>query len=438
MRAWKMSAKAAGLGLFLAVAVLNGLMAISLGQAHPLMALWALAPAPLVLLLLLRGPKRKAVVGLGVSYLALSLVLTVALWGVGWMVSVQLRDGALLPDPAPPKYDLEVMAVEDNRVTLRATPLAKEDGPWGINGRWGLEANSGSYHQVGAILERGDRQVVRELLPVKGNLHGGEMARLDSWALPGDPRDAYGLSFKTVSYSSPLGEFPSWLVEGPNTTWAIFVHGKGAEPRQGLRILPVLRDLGMPVLLITYRNDGGVPSSEGGFYRYGQTEYQDLEGAVKYALEQGAQRVVLVGYSMGGGIVASFLYHSPLARHVVGVVLDAPMIDFNAVVDFGARQKGHPKIVILAGKAVSRYRYGVDWSSLDYLKDAKKLAVPILLFHSDADETVPIESSEALARKRPDIVTYMRFPGAPHVASWNVDSEGYTKALRDFLADRLK
>ena len=79
-------------------------------------------------------------------------------------------------------------------------------------------------------------------------------------------------------------------------------------------------------MVITYRNDLGEPESPDGFHWYGQHEWKDLEGAARYALEHGAEELILVGYSMGGGIVMNFLYRSPLANKVEGVILDAPML----------------------------------------------------------------------------------------------------------------
>ena len=120
----------------------------------------------------------------------------------------------------------------------------------------------------------------------------------------GDPLQAFGIPFREVSYAASVGDFPAWLVDGTDSTWVIFVHGKGAERRQALRMVPVVAKLGHPFMVITYRNDVAVPADKDGYHRYGQTEYEDLEGAVTYALDHGAGGVVLAGYSLGGAIIA--------------------------------------------------------------------------------------------------------------------------------------
>ena len=357
-------------------------------------------------------------------------------WG-GWYLSDVLKDGALVPKRTPPKFDLEAVAIDEGRVTLRVTPDADADGPWTMDGTWGLEWDKG-YDQVGRILEINDRQVVREHFPMREGPKVGDLVRLDSKAFPDDPETALGIPFEVVSYRSPLGEFPAWFVEGSSTTWAIFVHGRGSHPDEGLRMLPTVVALGLPSLLIHYRNDEGEPSNPDGFFRYGQTEWEDLEGAATYAIEHGAEEIILVGYSMGGAIVANFLYESPLADRVSGAILDAPMIDFNATIDLGASQRGYPQVVAELGKFVSGLRFDVDWGALDYLGRADDLDVPILLFHGDADDTVPVETSDALAEARPDIVKYIRVAGAAHVRAWNTDPATYEAAVDGFLRDVVR
>ena len=186
-------------------------------------------------------------------------------------------------------------------------------------------------------------------------------------------------------------------------------------------------------MVITYRNDEEAPASPSGFYDFGETEWQDLEGSAEYALDCGAESLILVGYSMGGAIGTNFLYESPLAEHVRGVVLDAPVLSFDALIDYAARLRGIPRPLTVLGKRVAGFRFDIDWGNRDYLSRADELTDPILLFHGDADKTVSIETSEALAEARPDIVTYVRVAGATHVRSWNMDPKAYEEAVRTFL-----
>ena len=68
-----------------------------------------------------------------------------------------------------------------------------------------------------------------------------------------------------------------------------------------------------------------------------------------------------------------------------------------------------PALLPLA-MAVARARVGIDFGALR--SDPAALDLPTLLIHGDADPVVPVELSDALAAARPDVVTYLRVPGA--------------------------
>jgi hypothetical protein len=367
------------------------------------------------------------------AVLALVLIAVVAVGGGGWYLSNLIRDGGLVPDHEDPVLDLEIIALADGRITLRAGPDADEDGRWSMDGLFGLERAAG-YDQVGPIVSAEDSEVVRRFIRFSDNARQGDMARVDNYAFPEDPREAFGLEFEEVMYTSSLGEFPAWLVGGTEDTWVIMVHGRNAHRREALRMLPEVAELGLPALVINYRNDEGLPADPSGYYRYGRTEWLDLEGAVKYALEHGALDLVLVGYSMGGGIVANFLYESDLSGVVRGVILDAPMLDFGATVDLGAANRGYPGVVSALAKAFAGFRFDIDWEATNYLDRVDKLRAPILLFHGDEDTTVPISTSDNLSDARPGLVEYVRVSGAEHVGAWNKDRETYEDAVGRFLA----
>ncbi len=86
--------------------------------------------------------------------------------------------------------------------------------------------------------------------------------------------------------------------------------------------------------------------------------------------------------------------------------------------------------------ALAGARRRIDWRGLDHLADPRLFGSPTLLFHGDADATVPVALSDAFAALREDVVTYHRVPGAGHVRTWNVDREGCEGALAGFL-DRV-
>ena len=176
-------------------------------------------------------------------------------------------------------------------------------------------------------------------------------------------------------------------------------------------------------------------------YRFGAEEWEDLEAAGTFALAAGAEDVILVGYSMGGAIVASFLYNSEAASSARGVILDSPALNLDEIIDFRGTQErvfGLPLPGPLTGlaKLLTTLRFGVDFNAMNHLDHADELSpsTPILLFHGSDDTSVPVSLSEELAEARPDIVEYHVFSDASHVGSWNLDSERYEAVVHAFLA----
>lgn len=92
-----------------------------------------------------------------------------------------------------------------------------------------------------------------------------------------------------------------------------------------------------------------------------------------------------------------------------------------------------PSFAALPVEWAIEIRTDVDWSSLDALKHPKDFHLPILLFHGEDDQVVPIKTSEEFAKELPRWVTYYAVPKAGHTQSWNVDPDLYDRRLRRFL-----
>jgi pimeloyl-ACP methyl ester carboxylesterase len=370
------------------------------------------------------------------------LAALMGFFGVAWYVSSRIGNEALRAayDHRPPLCDdAVVVALTDSTITLRPadddSSRVRRGTTWGL--RW-----RGGWGDVGTLLGASSSGVTRRFRTHLGRPRPGTHVDLSAETAWSNPRQACGLPFQEVRVQTELGPTPAWLVPGASDTWAILVHGKGAERTQALRVLELYAKQGMPCLVLSYRNDQEGVASPDGNYHYGLTEWKDLEAGVQFALAHGAQRVVPVGDSMGGGIILAFLENSVLATRVQGAVLEAPMIDFGATIDLGIRlarmpviDAPIPKLAGTVGKELASIRYGVDWRSLDLSVDAGRIRAPVLLLHGDADDVVPFESSVALAAHFPDLVTLVRFRGARHLECRSIDPDRYDAAVTKFLEE---
>jgi uncharacterized protein len=351
----------------------------------------------------------------------LVLVLLVAA-AISW----HFADAVLVPDHSPWPEETEVKRVGPGRIVLERSEDSERPGVYGLD--W-----PGGHAVIGAV-EGGDEDTVtRKLLSTHGYLVAGRKVLVEADVYAGDPREALGMRFLTVHVPDELGQMPDWLIPASGDTWAIVVHGINGTPQEGLHLAPMLHRAGLPAMLIAYREDLGAPASPDGFHHMGLTEWRDLAAAARFALAHGAKRLVLVGFSMGGAIVAQFMEKSPLAPRVAGLVLDAPVLDWRRVLEFNAEEMGLPGFSVLPVEWAVGARIDADWDSLDALDHREDFQLPILLFHGEDDEVVPISLSEGFAAELPDRVVFYRVPHAGHVESWNVEPRLYERRLATFL-----
>jgi acetyl esterase/lipase len=361
-----------------------------------------------------------------------ALALLVAL-AVAAAVTWHFSSAVLVPDHHDWPLEVTVEGVKPGRVTLSDGHDSEQPGVYGLDWQTG-------HAIVGPVLSEADGTVTRRLSDVRGYLVPGIHVGLDSHVYSGDPGQALGLPFRSVGVPDQLGPMPAWLVPAApaaplaaRKTWAIVVHGHNDNRQNDLRIAPTLRRTGLTSLLISYRNDLGAPESPDGLYHLGQTEWIDLQAAVRYALAHGAQRVVLVGYSMGGALIAQFMQRSRLSQDVAALVLDAPVLDWRSVIEYNAEQIGLPGFLGTPVEWMIDARANPDWDSLDALQHPESFHLPILLFHSTEDELVPISTSDDFAAELPRWVTYYRVPIVGHTESWNLNPGLYDHRLRRFL-----
>jgi hypothetical protein len=257
----------------------------------------------------------------------------------------------------------------------------------------------------------------------------------------GPAPDSVGLSFQEISVDGPLGSYPAWFVPGDADTWAVAVHGRGADRREALRVLPTLHALGVPTIVVTYRNDDEAPASPDGYYHLGESEWADVGAAVREARSRGARRVVLVGWSMGAAIIGAYL-SSPDRDllPIAGVIWDSPVVDWRAVLRQQARLRKLPSWLADLACWWATARTGVRFDALDLIRHPPSVRPPTLVLHGAQDDAVLPSSSQELAAVAERLdwpMRYREFPGAVHTAGWNADPGGYEAAVAEFLTSEV-
>jgi len=382
------------------------------------------------------GRAARVLLGSAVGALALAGVVATA----AAVLSVIVARTVIIP-PSRRKDDIQILALDqaDSTIVLSSTPDSRLPGEYSF---W-FSGDTG-HVRVGDIIAQDPRTVTRSIeVPDFGDLPAARRGRFNGWFYL-TPDDLH-LPWSEVQIPTPLGDAPAWLIpaEKPDVKrWMIGVHGRAVRRPEALRGVLPFRAEGFTSLIVSYRNDGDAPRS--GDYRYalGDREWLDIEAAMRYALAHGAEELVLMGWSMGGATVLQALTRTAEGAHVIGVVLESPVVDWIATLDFQSELRRLPAAVRLGVLTLLKNHWGglltglaepLDLDRLDFVTRAQELDLPILILHSDDDGFVPSAASRALAVARPDIVSYEAFEIARHTKLWNYDREKWEGAIRRWI-----
>jgi len=238
----------------------------------------------------------------------------------------------------------------------------------------------------------------------------GHFIYYPSRPLTADP-SSVGLAFREVSFTAADGvRLHGWLIPGRRPTTLLYSHGNGGNIAGRVTIARLLADqLGVGVFMYDYRGYGrseGAPSEAG--------LVSDALGARAVLLREGVapEHVVYYGRSLGAAVTLDLaLAHPPR-----GVVLESPFASVRAMGN-----------TVLPGVG-SLFR--TRWDSLAKIP---RLHAPLLVLHSDADETIPYAQGRALFAAAPEPKTFFTIHGARHYdmdARWSE----YWATWRAFLA----
>ena len=378
--------------------------------------------------------------GLRVTLSALGVALAASATALG---AVSLRVARTVVRPAGRRPDTRIVRLDAaaQTITLGRSPDTVLPGRYGL-----FTVGSADYLRVGSIVGEDEDTVTRKLLthvPADGDL--AAEAAFSGWYFdkPGDLL----LPFQSIDIDTGVGACPAWEfpARGDTDVWVIQVHGRGTTRSETLRAVPVFHALGISSLVVSYRNDGDAPRSPSGTYALGATEWRDVDAAIGYARRQGARRVLLMGWSMGGALSLQAALESPHADVIAGLVLDSPVVDWRTVLNFQGRAMRLPAPVIALAERTLASNWGatalrsgepIPLDRLDGVSRAAELRHPVLILHSDDDGFVPADASHALAQARPDLVTMETFTVARHTKLWNYDETRWTTAIQDWVRGR--
>ncbi|NQX10399.1 alpha/beta fold hydrolase [Microbacteriaceae bacterium VKM Ac-2855] len=345
--------------------------------------------------------------------------------------------------PGRPKY-VRVVAVTADELTLESNPDTRHAGEFGV---WFNDDHG--HARIGEVVSQ-DAQaktVTRKILAVTGgDLRSAAMVRWSGhvFARPTDLHPAA----REVDMPVEGGVAPAWVIpstsEEQQATWAIHVHGIRTTRITALRSVPAAQLLGYTSLVPSFRGDGEGPQTQRNASTLGQTEWRDIDSAIGYAIEHGAEKVVLFGWSMGASVVLLSAERAVHRAAVAALVLISPVTEWRTAIRAGAARAHLPQALgslaalFLSWAPLSRLTglpAPIDFNTLDWTIH-RRLNTPTLVIHSDGDTEIPLSLTQRFAAAHPSRVDLVEIPNAAHAWEFNVAPDRFNGAITEWLSAR--
>ena len=240
-------------------------------------------------------------------------------------------------------------------------------------------------------------------------------------AAPSLPTGAHPLTVETEDGVRLAGVHlpaarPRPLRPGERALTFVVAHGfsHGVTKASSVRVARWLRPFG-DVRSLDFRGHG---ASAGETTVGGDGELRDLDAAVRAARDDGADAVVTVGFSMGGGVA---LRQAALGRYRPDAVVSVSAVARWYVRDTRPMRRVHWLLETVPGRLLAApllgLRLGPPWERVPVSPLEAVAAVsptPLLLVHGDRDEYFPVEHFRALARAAGPAAATLVVPGFGH------------------------
>ncbi len=234
-------------------------------------------------------------------------------------------------------------------------------------------------------------------------------------------RDGVGLSGRYYRFSGA----------GPVV---LFFHGYRSSPiRDGCGMLKLMRELKLDVLAPDQRAHG---ESGGHAITMGVKEQYDCLDWIQYILDRfgNDREIILGGCSMGAATV--MMASDMLPDNVLGIIADCGYTTPEEIMRSVGRARGLPEGPAMAMiRGAARLFGGFDLRAASAPEALSRCGKPVLFIHGAADDFVPTEMSRVNYAACAGPKRLLEVPGAEHAMSFVVDEEGYTSAVKEFLAE---
>jgi uncharacterized protein len=253
-----------------------------------------------------------------------------------------------------------------------------------------------------------------------------------------DLPESHGLAAEAAEFQSGDGlTLRGWYIPAANAVKTIIIcSGANGSLDADVPVSVWLHEAGFNVLLFNWRAHG---QSEGNVVTLGFNERYDLIAAVQFAKAQGAERIGVLGFSMGGTVAIDT---AAVYEDINALVADSPFVTIVSAVAGGVIERGvHKDLAYVLARLLlitACVRTQLNLFEIDVTHWIKRIAPrPLLLIFGQHDVIVPpAESDLAFAQAREPREIW-RVPEAGHRAIQLQQPDEYRRRIIDFFTEHL-
>jgi fermentation-respiration switch protein FrsA (DUF1100 family) len=248
----------------------------------------------------------------------------------------------------------------------------------------------------------------------------------------------YGLTAEAAEFRS--GDelmLRGWYIPFENSSKAIVIcSGANGSLDADVHVAPWLHEAGFSVLLFNWRAHG---QSEGEVVTLGFHERYDLIAAVQYAKLKGAERVGVLGFSMGGTVA---LTTAAVYEDINAVVADSPFVYVLSAIAGGLIERGLPEGLsfLLARLFVitACLRTRLNLFDIDLARWIHRVAPrPLLIIFGEQDVIASKSEVDMIFARARDPKEIWRVPEAAHRNIHLLQPEEYRRRILEFFNTQL-
>jgi len=228
-----------------------------------------------------------------------------------------------------------------------------------------------------------------------------------------------------------------WYIPAEDSVKTIIVcSGANGSLDADVHGAPWLHEAGYNVLLFNWRAHG---DSDGEVVTLGFNERYDLIAAVQFAKSKGAERVGVLGFSMGGSVAIAT---AAVYEDINAIVADSPFVFVLSAIAGGLIERGvHEGLAFLLARlfvTTACLRTQLNLYDIDLARWINRVAPrPLLLIFGEQDVIVPPSEVDLLFARAGDPKEVWRVPAAAHRNIHTLQPVEYRRRICEFFEKNL-